>query len=209
MKLLVADDHEIVRKGLRQILAERFPQAVIDEVGSAAEIVSRIGYTKYDVILVDISMPGRSGLDAVRDIRSLSPDSRILVLSIFPEHQYAIRAIKLGAHGYLNKSTASEQLVRAVEKLVQGGRFITPEIAEQLAEKIGEDQPGRPYDILSDRELEITKMLAGGKTPTQIADELAISVKTVSTLRERILQKLNLKTTADIIRFAILEKLVD
>jgi DNA-binding NarL/FixJ family response regulator len=210
IKILITDDHPIVRQGLRQILEDdKFQRfGVIEEAVNGNELLQKIKTTDYDVILLDISLPGRSGLEILSEVKKNARTTAVLILSIYPEEQYAIRAIKLGASGYLNKASAPEELIEAIIKVSEGGRYLTSSLAESIAMNYFNDYDKPLHDKLSVRELEVITLLAEGKTLSNIATELSLSPKTISTYRERILAKLNLKTTSDIIRFAIKEGLV-
>jgi DNA-binding NarL/FixJ family response regulator len=210
IKILITDDHPIVRQGLRQILEDdKFQRfGVIEEAVNGNELLQKIKTTVYDVILLDISLPGRSGLEILSEVKKNARTTAVLILSIYPEEQYAIRAIKLGASGYLNKASAPEELIEAIIKVSEGGRYLTSSLAESIAMNYFNDDDKPLHDKLSVRELEVITLLAEGKTLSNIATELSLSPKTISTYRERILAKLNLKTTSDIIRFAIKEGLV-
>lgn len=207
IKILITDDHPILRQGVRQILEDdpqkRFLE--IDECGTAGELMNKILKNDYDVLILDISLPGKSGLEIIQEVRKMRPDLRILVLSIYPEDQYAYRAIRLGASGYLTKTSAPEMLITAVSRIASGGRFLTPEAAENLLFNMSGDDDKPLHDKLSPRELQVVTLLAKGKTVSSIASEMSLSPKTISTYRERILEKLRLTSTSDIIRYAIEE----
>jgi two-component system invasion response regulator UvrY len=210
IKILITDDHPIVRQGIRQILEDdkfqRFGQ--IEEAVNGKELLEKIKTAFFDVILLDISLPGRSGLEILGEVKKIARTSAVLILSIYPEEQYAIRAIKLGASGYLNKASAPEELIEAIIKVSEGGRYLTPSLTENIAMNFFNEDHKPLYDKLSIRELEVITLLAEGKTLSNIATYLSLSPKTISTYRERILTKLSLKTTSDIIRYAIKEGLV-
>jgi len=207
IKVIITDDHPIVRKGIRQILEddkyERF--GVIEEAGDGSELLQRLDKEEFDLVLLDISLPGRSGLELLSDIRKLKPKVHVLVLSIYPEEQYAIRALKLGASGYLNKASAPDELISAIIKAFSGGKYVSSTLAQKITLDILEERESPLHEKLSARELEVLTLLSSGFTLSKIADELSLSPKTISTYRERILEKLNLKTTSDIIRYAIKE----
>lgn len=208
MKVLVADDHAIVRKGLKQILLDEYPFGKIEECTNAEELVQKANDGQWDVIISDISMPGRSGLEALQQIRISHPRLPVLILSMHPEEQYAIRALKAGASGYCSKDLAHEELVNAVRRVLTGKKYITPSLAETLASQLEEDNLSEPYKRLSDREFDVFKLLAAGKSTAHIADNLSLSTTTISTYRSRILVKMNLKTNADLIRYALEKKLI-
>jgi two-component system, NarL family, invasion response regulator UvrY len=207
IRVIITDDHPIVRRGLRQVLeddeAERFSE--IDEAGNGKELFEKMSKTDFDVILLDISMPGRNGLELLGDIKKIRPSANVVILSIYPEEQYALRALKLGASGYLTKASAPDELITAIVRASQGGKYITSELAEKIALSIFEENSNPAHEKLSVRELEVMSLLAAGKKMSIIASELSLSPKTISTYRERILTKLKLKTTSDIIRYAIKE----
>jgi two-component system invasion response regulator UvrY len=203
LRILIADDHSVVRKGLRQILLEEFLAAHIGEAVDADELFTKILKEEWDVVITDISMPGRSGLDVLQQIRQHYPKLPVLVLSVHPEDQYAIRVMKSGASGYLNKDSAPEELVKAVHRLLLGKKYITPSLAEKLAETLDQDADKLPHEYLSDREFEVMRLLASGASISDIADKLALSPTTVSTYRARVLIKMNVRTNADLTRYAM------
>jgi len=207
-KILIADDHTIVRRGLKQILFEGFPFAFIEEVADAEELIKKVMKEEWDVVISDLSMPGRSGLESLHQIKQYYPKLPVLILSVHPEEQYAIRVLKAGASGYLNKDLAPEELVKAVNCVLEGKKYITSSIAEKLASAFDMDSEKAPHEFLSDREFEVLKLIAGGKSVSDIAEQLSLSVTTVSTYRARIMAKMNLKTNADLILYAIEHKLI-
>jgi DNA-binding NarL/FixJ family response regulator len=204
LKILIADDHPIFRQGLKQVLARESDLHVVGEAGNAREALEEVTKQHYDVILLDISMPGESGLSIIRQLKQIDKDLSVLVLSMHPEEQYAVQALKAGAAAYLTKVSVPDELVNAIRKVATGGKYISSTLAEKLAYAIEE-----PHKSLSTREFEIMRMLALGKTVSEIAKELFLSIKTVSTHRTHILQKLDLSNTADLIRYARQNKLVD
>jgi two-component system, NarL family, invasion response regulator UvrY len=203
LKILIADDHTVVRKGLRQILLDEFPTAQIEEVADGGELVKKVMAGRWDVVVSDLSMPGRSGLDALQQIKLSHPDLPVLILSIHPEEQYALRALKSGASGYLSKDTAPDELVKAVQKVLLGKKYISQAIAEKLANSFSADASMQPHESLSDREFDVMKFLANGKSVSEIADALSLSVTTVSTYRARIMAKMNLRSNSDLTKYAI------
>jgi DNA-binding NarL/FixJ family response regulator len=203
IKILIADDHAIVRRGLRQILCETADLLVAAEVGTPAEVIAALERERFDVVVLDVALPGKSGIELIADVRRLRPEARVLVLTMFSEEQYAIRAIRAGAAGFLTKETAPEKLVEAVRKIAGGGRFISAELAETLASLVAGEAKGKPHELLSDREFEILKLIGSGKTVSQIAEELGLSVKTVSTHRTRILRKMHMKTNAELTHYVV------
>jgi DNA-binding NarL/FixJ family response regulator len=209
MKILIADDHAVFRRGLKETIGEAFPRVTFGEAQTALEAVEGVRQQNWDIVILDISMPGESGLDILNDLKRLRPKLPILLLSMHPEEQYARRALKAGASGYLTKESVPEELKHAVRKIVAGGRYVSATLAEKLAYDLrsGVDVP--VHELLSDREFQVLRMIASGKTVKQIADEIALSVKTVSTYRARILEKTGMKTTAELIRYAIQAQLVN
>jgi two-component system invasion response regulator UvrY len=207
-RFLIADDHSVVRKGLKQIIFEAFPSALIEEVTNAEDLLKKAILEEWDVVISDISMPGRSGLEILQQVRLDRPKLPILILSVHPEDQYAIRVLKAGASGYLNKDSAPEELVKAINQLLLGKRYITPSIAEKLADTLDRDSAKLPHEYLSDREFEVCKLLAAGKSVSEIAEKIFLSVTTVSTYRARIMTKMGLKTNADLTLYAIENKLL-
>ena len=207
--VLIADDHAVVRRGLLQILSETVDLHVGAEAASAPEVMEKLGQQRFDVVVLDIGLRGASGLDLIPEIRRLRPETRVLVLTMFSEEQYAIRAIRAGAAGFLTKESAPEKLVDAVRKLAAGGRYISAELAEALASVVAGETSGQPHELLSNRELEVLKAIGSGKTVSQIADELGLSVKTVSTHRTRILGKMGMKTNAELTRYVVKKELVE
>ena len=209
IKVLVADDHAVVRRGLRQILTETQDIMVGGEASTAQEVVDLVRAQRWDVVILDVNLPGGNGIELLADLRREHPELRVLVLTVYSEEQYAVRAIRAGACGFLTKESAPDKLIDAVRKIAGGGRWVSAELAETLASVLAGDAKGAPHERLSDREFEIMKMLASGKTVSQIAQALALSVKTVSTHRTRILRKMDLKTNAEITSYAVRAKLVD
>jgi DNA-binding NarL/FixJ family response regulator len=208
-RILIADDHAIVREGLRRILAADPAFTVVGEAGDSHEVMTAVRGGGFDVLLLDLSMPGRSGIDLVKQVKAERPDLRVLVLSMHAEQQYAVRAIRAGASGYLTKDAAATQLAAALRKVASGGLFITPGVAEALA--IGLQTAGEeaPHKRLSDREYQVFLRLAAGDSVTSIAEQLSLSVKTVSTHKTHILEKMNLASLADLVRYAIRHQLLD
>lgn len=208
IRVLIADDHPVVRRGLVQIVGDESDMAVVGEAANVQELLALARKERHDVVVLDISMPGRSGLEAIKELKQERPQLPILVLSMHPEDQYAVRALKLGAAGYMTKESAPEGLVRALRKVISGGRYVSPSLAEKLALTVAAGAE-RPYETLSDREYQVLCMIASGKAITQIAAELTLSVKTISTYRARILEKMSMKTNAELTRYAIENRLVD
>jgi DNA-binding NarL/FixJ family response regulator len=209
IRLVLADDHTIVREGLKQLLGAAGDLQVVGEAQNGHEVIERIRALDFDVLLLDMSMPGKSGIELIRQVHAEKPKLRILVLSMHEEHQYAVRAIRAGAAGYLTKESASRQLVDAIRKVATGGAFISSEVAQQLALGAMPGASGPLHASLSDREFQIFQLIAGGKSVSDIAERLNLSVKTVSTHKSNILQKMNMSTPADLIRYALTHRLVD
>jgi two-component system invasion response regulator UvrY len=207
IKVLITDDHPVVRRGIRQILEDEDRICLIQEAGSGKELFEKLNEQEFDVILLDISLPGRSGLDLIIQIKKIQQSAAILMLSIHSEEMYAIQALKFGASGYLTKSSAPEELLTAVYKASRGEKYISASLAERMADNLFSDADKPPHLLLSSREMEVLQLLAEGKTVSQIGDDLFLSPKTISTYRERLLTKLCLKNTADLIRYAIMEGL--
>lgn len=208
MKFLVADDHAIVRKGLAQILCDEFPAAVVKEVANSHEVMTEVNGDSWDVILLDISMPGRNGIETLKQIRKEGIKTPVLMLSMHSEEQYAVRVLKAGASGFLNKETATDELLDAVRRVLNGRKYIPPAVAEKLIETIDETEDKPAYESLSDREMQVLQLIAGGKTVGEVAGELSLSVNTISTYRSRILEKLSLSNNAELTRYALDHKLV-
>ena len=208
IRVLIADDHAILRRGLRDILVREVKGAVCEEAQNAQEVLSLVQSHDWDLVILDVSMPGRSGFDVLRDLKRMRPNVPVLVLSMHPEDQYGTRVLKAGASGYMNKESAPEELIKAIRKVLAGGRYVSPTLAEKLALDLSAEAEQPLHHRLSDRELEVLRMIGLGKTISQIAEELHLSVTTVSTYRARILEKMNLTTTAELIRYALSNHLV-
>jgi two-component system, NarL family, invasion response regulator UvrY len=209
MRVLIADDHAVFRRGLKETLAEAFPKVTFGEASTAQETLDHARRQDWDVAILDISMPGKSGLDILDDLKRLRPRLPILLLSMHPEQQFARRALKAGAAGYLTKDGVPEELKEAIKKIVGGGRYVSATLAERLAVELRDESDLPLHELLSDREFQVLRMIASGKTVKEIADELSLSVKTVSTYRARILEKTGMKTNAELIRYALQSQLVD
>jgi two-component system, NarL family, invasion response regulator UvrY len=208
-RFLIVDDHELLRRGLRSILTEAFPGVVIGEATDGRQALKAIEERDWDLVLLDINMPGRSGIDVLQDLKQQRPQLPVLVLSAFPERDYAIRALKLGAAGYLSKQGAEAELVAAIRKALAGGRYVTPLLAEILAAAAAGETTALPHETLSNRELQVLRLVALGKTLKEIASELALSEKTIGTYRMRLSQKLNLGTNVELARYALQHRLVE
>jgi len=209
LKVLIADDHPIVRTGLKQIIAEEADIQIIGEAGDGSEVLQMLMKDPCDLVLLDISMPKRTGLDVINEIKQIQPNIGILILSIYPEEQYAVRALRAGASGYLTKSSAPKELVKAMRKVLGGGKYISDSLAEILASEIDLNSMHQPHQRLSDREYQVMILLATGKTVTEAAQELNLSVKTISTYRARILEKMNMKNNAQLTFYAVENHLID
>jgi two-component system invasion response regulator UvrY len=208
MRILIADDHTVVRKGLKQILMESFASAHIHDVADAEELVQEALGGDWDVVITDLSMPGRGGLDALHQIKQFAPKLPVLILSIHPEEQYAIRALKAGASGYLSKDMASDELVNAVNRVLAGKKYISSFLAEKLVSDLDQGAGKRLHEYLSDREFDVLRLIASGKSISEIGSMLSLSPTTISTYRARILLKFNMKTNADLILYALEHKLI-
>jgi two-component system invasion response regulator UvrY len=208
MKILVTDDHAVLRRGLMEILEDGFGKVQFGEAANTGEAIAQVEKQAWDLTVLDITMPGRSGLDALKEIKSLKPETRVLVLSVHSEDQFAVRALKAGAGGYLNKDSAPEELVKAARKVMSGGRYVSDSLAEKLANTLEKKHSDNPHQDLSDREFQVLLLIGSGKTVSEIGVELSLSVKTVSTYRARILEKMGLNTNAEMTRYCFENKLV-
>ena len=209
IRALIADDHAVFRRGVKDILKDSFPSISFGEAKTAQEVLDSVRKHPWEVIILDISMPGKSGLDILEDLKQLKPLLPTLVLSMHPEEQFARRALKAGAAGYLTKDSVPEELCTAVKRLIHGGRYVSTKLAERLVEDLRDDSDRPAHELFSEREFQVLRLMASGKTVKQVADEIHLSVKTVSTYRARILVKTALKTTADLIRYALRNNLVE
>jgi DNA-binding NarL/FixJ family response regulator len=208
IKVLIADDHTIVRDGIKQILDDAGNISVVAEAADGREVVDLVRRHRPDVVLLDISMPGRGGLDVLKDLSVMQPGPATLVLTMHPEEHYAVRAVRAGAAGYLTKSSAAEELVDAIRRVARGGRYVTQSVGERLLMEFQRSGEQPTYETLSDREHQVMCLIARGMRVADIAEELSLSSKTISTYRSRILKKLDLKTNAEIVRYAINEGLM-
>ena len=209
MKILLADDHTVVRHGLKQILADEFKRATFGEARNAQEALNLVWKENWDVVILDITMPGRSGLEVLREIRKAKPKLPVLVLSMHPENQFAVRVLKRGAAGYMTKESAANELVGAIKKVLAGGRYVSTSLAEKLATYLASDTQKPPQELLSDREFQVLRLIASGKIVSEIAKELSLSVKTISTYRTRILEKMGLRNNAELMHYAMQQGLVE
>ena len=208
INILIADDHPIVRAGFKQVIADTEDMIVADEAENGQDVLTFIQKKDYDIILLDISMPGRNGLEILKDLKVEKPKTPVLILSIYPEEQYAIRALRAGASGYMTKASAPHELIAAIRKICQGGKYISASLAEKLTDYLDTDSTKPPHELLSDREHQVMLMIASGKTVSQIGDELCLSVKTISTYRSHILEKMKLKNNAEITLYAVKNQLI-
>ncbi|HEY7655966.1 MAG TPA: response regulator transcription factor [Burkholderiales bacterium] len=209
IRVLLADDHAMVRAGLKEILADTGDITVAAEATNGQEVMACVRGQEYDVAVLDMSMPGRSGIELIKQVKDAKPKLRILVLTMHSEEQYAVRALKAGASGFLTKEAAAEQLVAAIRRIAAGGAYVSPETAERLVLDTGPQAVAAPHTLLSDREFQVLQMIAGGSTVGEIAKKLSLSVKTVSTHKTRILNKMGLANQAELIRYALEHKLLD
>ena len=196
LKILIADDHTIVRKGIIQILLAAFPSAVIEEASTAEELIEKTIKGDWEIVITDISMPGRSGVEALHQIKLSKPSLPVLILSMYPEEQYAIRLLKAGASGYLNKEVAPAQLIKAIETILWGKKYITSTVAETIANRLSKDDSKLPHEYLSNREFEVMKLLTSGKSLSEISELLMLSISTISTYRARIFSKMEVNNIA-------------
>lgn len=208
IRVLIADDHAIVRKGLKQLLLEEYPSAKVGEVGDAESLIAKAISEDWDVIVCDMSMPGRSGLDALHQIKQVVPKLPVLIMSMYPEDQYALRVLKAGASGYLGKETIHDEIIKAIQTVMLGKKYITPSIAEKLVTAFDTPEGKLLHEALSDREFDVLKLLASGKSVSDIAEQLSLSVTTVSTYRSRILEKMRMRSNAELTRYALENKLI-
>ena len=209
IKILIADDHTIFREGLKHILAEYPDLVVADEANNGQEVLDKIWKDNYDMVLLDITMPGMTGLEVLKQLKNDKPKLPVLILSMHPEEQYAIRVLRAGASGYLTKESAPDELITAIRKISQGRKYITSSLAERLASEVDPDSEKPLHEILSDREYQVLRMIAAGKTAKHIAKELSLSIKTVSTYRARIMEKMKMKTNAEVMHYVIKHQLLN
>ena len=208
IRILIADDHAVVREGIKQILAGQEDMVVEDEAESGQEVINYLTKRHYDLVLLDISMPGRTGLEVLEEIKSIQPKLPVLILSMHPEEQYAVRTLRAGAAGYLTKASAPQELIKAIRKVSKGGKYVTSSLAEKLAFELDTSSEKPLHEKLSNREYQVMLMLASGKTVTDIAKELCLSPKTISTYRMRILEKMNMKKNAELTLYAVRNSLI-
>ena len=208
IRILIADDHTIVRDGLRRLVAAEADMTIAGEAQNGVEVMEAVREKSVDVVLLDISMPGRNGLETLKELKRLHPSVSVIILSMHPKDQYAVRVLRAGASGYITKESAPEELILAIRKAFSGEKFISPDVAELLAEYVERGETGEPHLVLSDREFEVFRKIAQGKTVTQISKELFLSVKTVSTYRTRVVEKTGLTTNAAIVQYCRDHKIV-
>lgn len=209
LRILITDDHAMIRLGLKQVLAKTYPSAVVGEAQSAEEALEAVRRKNWDLLVMDITMPGRSGLDVLKDIQLAKPGLPVLIMSMHGEDQFAVRVLKAGAAGFISKHSAPEELVNAIQKILGGGRYVSSKVAERLVLDLGRETGRPPHELLSDRELQVMCMFASGKVNKQVAKELSLSVKTVSTYRARILEKMKMHSNAELTHYAIKNGLVE
>jgi len=209
IKILIADDHPVVRQGLKQILSEEPDMEVLGEAQNSQEVLELVRKEDWDIVILDITMPGRGGLDVLKELKHERPKLAVLILSVHPEDQYAVRALKAHASGYMTKDSAPEELVKAIRKILGGGKYISPTLAERLAFDLESGTEKPLHETLSDREFQVMLMIASGKKVSEIAKEMLLSVKTIDTYRARILEKMRMKTNAELTHYAIKHQLVD
>jgi DNA-binding NarL/FixJ family response regulator len=209
MRILITDDHALIRMGLKQLIQAGFGKAVIGEAANAAEALQQIGDKPWDIVVLDITMPGRSGIDILRDIKMLRPKLPVLILTACSEDEFATRVLKAGAAGFVRKEMAPTELITAIKKAIAGGKYISQSLAERLAANLNQDTETPAHETLSDREYEVMRLLAKGNTPTEVAKTLSLSIKTVSTYRTRVLDKLQMRTNAELTYYAIKNGLVE
>ena len=208
-RILIVDDHAVVRQGLKKILSEFHDMEVTDEAQNADELMKKVQTEPPDIVVLDISMPGRSGIDVLRELHSRMPKLPVLFLSMLPEEQFALRALKAGASGYLTKDAAPDELVKAIRRISAGRKYISPALAEKLASVVHTDPEKLPHEKLSEREFQVFRKIASGEMLTQIAEELYLSIKTVATYRTRVLSKMHMQSNADLTRYAVQNKLIE
>jgi two-component system, NarL family, invasion response regulator UvrY len=208
IRVLIVDDHAIVRRGLRELVSDEFRGAAFGEASDARQALEQLRKKAWDLALIDINLPGKNGLDLLKELKAQWPKLPVLVLSGYPEDQFAVRVLKAGAGGYMTKESAPEELAKAIRKILGGGRYVSPALAEKLALGLRKDLTRTPHETLSDREYEVMSRIALGKTVTEIAEELSLSAKTISTYRARVLEKLDVRNSAEIVQYAIRNGLV-
>lgn len=206
IRILVADDHPLVREGLKKVLIRQPDMKVVCEAGDSQELLLQLQQHDLDVVIMDLAMPGKSGLEVLKEVKERFPDLPVLILSMYPEERFAVRTIRAGAAGYLTKESAPQELVKAIRHIVQGRKYITPTVAERLASDDATKKP--PHETLSDRELQILCLIASGKTVKEIANELSLSISSIRTYRSRILEKMNMRSDNDLTQYALRNQLI-
>ncbi|MEA1996744.1 MAG: response regulator transcription factor [Gemmatimonadota bacterium] len=209
LKILIVDDHVIVREGLKLIIKENPDMEVSGETGHGGEVLTKVLHQQFDLVLLDISMPGMSGLEVLKQLKKEKPDLPVLILSMYPEEQYAVRALRAGASGYLTKEGASDELIAAIRKVTRGGKYVSLSLAEKLASYLDEGTGIHPHEKLSDREFQVMMSIVTGKALKEIAAGMSLSIKTISTYKARILEKMQMKSDAELTRYAVKNDLVD
>jgi len=209
LKALIADDHAVVRRGVKEILADAFDIAGFGEASTGAQVLELVRKQPWDILILDITIPGRNGLEVLKEVKHACPKLPVLVLSMHPEDQFAIRTLKAGAAGYLTKENAPEELIKAIRKVLSGGKYVSAALAERLATEVATEAGKPPHETLSDREYQVMRMIASGKAVGTIAEELALSVKTISTYRARVLEKMRLKNNAEVTHYVLTNRLLD
>ena len=209
MKIVIVDDHELVREGLKKVLLKESGIQLVGEASNALELFKLLEETEVDLVVLDITMPGRSGLDIISELKNLNDHIRILILSMHPEERFALRAFKAGASGYLSKEAAARELVAAIRKIMNGGRYVSAALAEHLVSNFDKELGKLPHETLSNREFEIFRLIAKGKSVGQIAEELILSVNTITSYRSRMMEKMNFSSNAEIVRYAIENSLIE
>ena len=209
VKIFIADDHTLIREGIKKLINNEPDLKVVGETSNPFDIIDKCRETNTDLIILDLSMPGKNGLDVLKDIKAVMPDVKVLIMTMMPEEQFARRTLKAGASGYITKDSPSEDIIDAIRRVASGRKYVSISLAEKLAESLDPNAEKLPVDLLSDRELQVFKMIASGKKQIEIADELSISISTVNTYRKRIFEKFNFKSNAELIHFAIQHKLLE
>lgn len=209
IRIFLADDHQMFREGVRGLLEARSDMTVVGEAGTGEEALAKATEVQPDVVILDVTMPGRGGLETVSELKRRNPRVRVLMLTVHPEDRFAVRCLKGGADGYMTKDNAAEELIGAIRKVFSGGKYVSPGLAESLVLSLGRDFGAAPHESLSDREFQVMRMIAAARTVSEIADELCLSVKTISTYRARILDKLALRNNAEIMQYAMEQELVE
>lgn len=209
IKLIIADDHMLIREGIKKLASNEVDIEIVAETDNPFEINTLLEKNDFDILLLDLNFPEKSGLDVLKDLKLIMPELKTLILSMHPEERYAIRALKAGASGYISKDSEPENIIKAIRKIATGRKYISPELSDQLLNELNDDSNKSLHETLSDREFQVMQLIAEGKSQTNIAEQLFLSISTVNTYRSRILEKLKLKSTSDLIHYAIENKLID